>query len=516
MDLICFGERKFKWMMSDSDDTDVLLLIPPDLFLVPSSSESDASSDRMKTNYSSKRTGVISELVEHMQSLESRISAIESKDTSLDATFLNNSLDSQIENNSIAKFRQTLPNKTKLSVSENCSLQNTPVKPRQSLSVPSTPNGNSLPNRINFCQNDINLGNHLFVSTATNVTNANKHDENKHGTLISQSSVVVSSACNVGFPHVNVTSSGGKTYSHPVNCRNTDNIYVKPSVNQLRSMPSTSTLPSTTEQPQSRSKTNIPEMELSEVDELLQEMEATELELSKRINRVSMQHCLKEQNNVLTNDSNDSFKKGYSNIYKNSVNRRLEFKSQDSNECHDVLSVKSNKKSDIFADISLPYCDSFHINETDKMISEFKTWEQNIQTQVSKIGEVEHTDTNSSSIDKSIVKANDVQNKEIVTQQIPLSIDNVNNMNSMNVHNTEVRNMHKKIDASLHDESTQCNTATSIKSTECNVLHLAEPYKSLQQNGNLEHIKQTCDVPLVRNIAHASTNTDFLSRYFLL
>ncbi|XP_003699036.1 spindle pole body component 110 [Apis florea] len=499
-------------MMSDSDDTDVLLLIPPDLFLVPSSSESDASSDRMKTNYSSKRTGVISELVEHMQSLESRISAIESKDTSLDATFLNNSLDSQIENNSIAKFRQTLPNKTKLSVSENCSLQNTPVKPRQSLSVPSTPNGNSLPNRINFCQNDINLGNHLFVSTATNVTNANKHDENKHGTLISQSSVVVSSACNVGFPHVNVTSSGGKTYSHPVNCRNTDNIYVKPSVNQLRSMPSTSTLLSTTEQPQSRSKTNIPEMELSEVDELLQEMEATELELSKRINRVSMQHCLKEQNNVLTNDSNDSFKKGYSNIYKNSVNRRLEFKSQDSNECHDVLSVKSNKKSDIFADISLPYCDSFHINETDKMISEFKTWEQNIQTQVSKIGEVEHTDTNSSSIDKSIVKANDVQNKEIVTQQIPLSIDNVNNMNSMNVHNTEVRNMHKKIDASLHDESTQCNTATSIKNTECNVLHLAEPYKSLQQNGNLEHIKQTCDVPLVRNIAHASTNTDFLLR----
>lgn len=514
MDLICFGERKFKWMMSDSDDTDVLLLIPPDLFLVPSSSESDVSSDRMKTNYSSKKTGVISELVEHMQSLESRISAIESKDTSLDVTFLNNSLDSQIENNSIAKFRQTLP-KTKLSVSENCSLQNTPIKPRQSLSVPSTPNGNSLPNHINFCQNDINLGNHFFVSTATNVTNANKHDENKHGTLISQSSVVVSSACNVGFPHVNVTSSGGKTYSHPVNCRNTDNIYVKPSVNQLRSIPSTSTLPSTTEQPQSSSKTNIPEMELSEVDELLQEMEATELELSKRINRVSMHHCLKEQNNVLTNDSNDNFKKGYSNIYKNSVNRRLEFKSQDSNESHDVLSVKSNKKSEIFADISLPYCDSFHINETDKMISEFKTWEQ---SQVSKIGEVEHTDTNLSSIDKSIAKANDVQNKEI-TQQIPLSIDNVNNMNSMNLHNTEICNVHKKIDTSLHDESTQCNTATSTKSTEYNVLHLPEPYKSLQQqNGNLEHIKQTCDVTnkLVKNIAHASTNTDFLSRYFLL
>ncbi|KAG6802567.1 myosin-2 heavy chain isoform X1 [Apis mellifera caucasica] len=83
----------------------------------------------------------------------------------------------------------------------------------------------------------------------------------------------------------------------------------------------------------------------------------------------------------------------------------------------------------------------------------------------------------------------------------------------MNVHNTEICNMHKKTDASLHDESTQCNTATSTKGTEYNVLHLPEPYKSLQQqNGNLEHIKQTCDAPLVRNIAHASTNTDFLSR----
>lgn len=71
--------------MSDSDDTDVLLLIPPDLFIVPSSESDEDNSSRTKP-------GVVSELIGHLQSLENRVSAIESKDNSLD-TSLNNSLD---------------------------------------------------------------------------------------------------------------------------------------------------------------------------------------------------------------------------------------------------------------------------------------------------------------------------------------------------------------------------------------------------------------------------------------
>ncbi|XP_076757727.1 centriole duplication and spindle assembly protein centrobin [Xylocopa sonorina] len=487
-------------MMSDSDDTDVLLLIPPDLFLVPSSSESDVSSNQAKTDHSSKRTGVISELVGHMQTLESRISAIESKDTSLDATFLNNSLESQVHTNTTAKFKQTLP-KIRFCVSENCSLQNTPVKPRQSLSVPSTPNNHSFSSHINSHHNDIKLGNHLPVSVDTNVINANECDKNKHDLLMPKSSVVVpSAACNVGLPHVTVTSCAGELCSCSVNCcLNRNNTYVKPC---------TSNLPSVSDR--SHSKAIVHEMELSEVDELLQEMEATELELSKRINRVSAHHCLKEQNCMLSSESNDSFRNiSYGSAYKHSSNRRLEFDPQDANR---LLPITSKKKSDIFADISLPYNDSFHMNETDKMISEFKTWEKSMQNQTPKTGDIETALTNLNSIDRSVLKTNDVEKKETVAQQTPLTAENANSMSSVNVHDNQTHSMHKKLDASLHNEPTQCNTTSSTKSVEHNILHLLDPYKMLQQNGHVQYTKPVHDVPLSKSSVHASTNTEFLPR----
>ncbi|KOC69495.1 Centrobin [Habropoda laboriosa] len=501
--------------MSDSDDTDVLLLIPPDLFLVQSSSDSDVSSDRINADYSSKRTGVISEIVEHMQSLENRISAIEFKDTSFDATFLNNSLESQIQNNQPTKFRQTLP-KTRFSISQSSSLQNTPIKPSQSLSVPSTPNSHSLLNHINCHQNDMKLGHDFPATVGTNATNANEH-KNKHDHLMSQSSVVVpSTACNVGFPHVTVTSCEGEFYSYPANyCRSTNNICVKPSFNQLHSMPSTSTLLSTTEQPQLHSKTSVQEMELSEVDELLQEMEATELELSKRINRVSMHHLLMEQNGVLSIQNNSSLKsQDYSNTHKYSINRKLEFEPEDSNQRHDILPIISKKKSSILADISLPYNDSFHMDETDRMISEFKTWEKSVQNLVSKTGEIESTTalTNSNSIEKSDVKANDTQKKETIAQPTSLITDDINSISLNSLHNTQTHPMHKQLNTLLHNGLIQCNTAPPTKNIEHNALHILEPHKISQQTGNVQCVKQVHDVPLVKSIVHASTNTDSFPR----
>ncbi|CAK9813289.1 CNTROB [Anthophora plagiata] len=492
-------------MMSDSDDTDVLLLIPPDLFLVRSSSDSDISSDRLNPN---KRTGVISEIVEHMQSLENRISAIEFKDTSFDATFLNNSLDSQIQSNQLTKFRQTLP-RTRFSINQSSSLQNTPVKPGQSLYVPSTPNDHSLLNHINCHQNDMKSGDDFPVSAATNATNVNEH-KNKHDCLTSQSCVKVpSNACNVGFPHVTVTSCEGEYHSYPADCcRSTNNIYVKPSFDQLHSMPSTSTLLSATERPQLHSKTSVQEMELSEVDELLQEMEATELELSKRINRVSMHQFPKEQNGVLPVQNNNSLKgKDYSNAHKYSISRKLEFEPQDSSQHHDILPIVSRKKSSIFTDISLPYNDSFHTDETDRMISEFKSWEQSVQKLVSKTGETESTTalTNSNGIEKSDVKTNDAQKKEAFT-------DDVNSINSNGVHNTQTHPIHRQLNTLLHNELTQCNTATPTKSIEHSIIHLSEPHRISQQTGNVQYMKQMHDVPLVKSIAHASTNTDSFPR----
>ncbi|XP_017882311.1 centromere protein F-like [Ceratina calcarata] len=485
-------------MMSDSDDTDVLLLIPPDLFLVSSSSESDVSCDQARPGCDSKKAGVISELVGHMQTLESRISAIESKDNSLDATFLNHSLESQIQISSTA--RQTLP-RTRFCVSENCSLQSTPVKPCQSLSVPSTPNGHTLPKRINCRQSDMKLGGNFPMSMGTNATN--ERDRNKHDFLTSKSSVVVPIACNVGFPHV--SSSGRELHSCPVNYnQNANDMYIKHPFNQLRSMPSTSTLLSVTEQPQSISKTSMQEMELSEVDELLQEMEVTELELSKRINRISTHNCLKEQTAVLSNDMGDGLRnKDY--MYKHSINRRLEFEPQKSN--HDISLVASKKKSDAFADISLPYNDSFHMNETDKMISEFKTWQRSMESQASKTGEAD-SPRNLDSTDKSSVKTS--EQKESGTQQTT-SADDVNNIHSVNTHNTQTDPLQKKLNAPSHSESTQYNTTSSTNSVECNT-YLLDPYRILQQNGNMQYVNQAHDSPFTKRMAHASTNTEFLPR----
>ncbi|XP_044583110.1 myosin heavy chain, non-muscle [Cotesia glomerata] len=66
--------------MSESDDTDILLLIPPDLFTVASSQSEESLLNYQQFNNST----VVSEILEHVQALEDRISAIEVKDSSLE------------------------------------------------------------------------------------------------------------------------------------------------------------------------------------------------------------------------------------------------------------------------------------------------------------------------------------------------------------------------------------------------------------------------------------------------
>ncbi|XP_034244811.1 uncharacterized protein LOC117647240 isoform X2 [Thrips palmi] len=63
--------------MSDSDDTDILLLIPPDFFLVDSS---DADSVSHGDNLAGRT--VVNDLISHVNELEDRIAQIEKKDTS--------------------------------------------------------------------------------------------------------------------------------------------------------------------------------------------------------------------------------------------------------------------------------------------------------------------------------------------------------------------------------------------------------------------------------------------------
>lgn len=64
--------------MSDSDDTDILLLIPPDFFIIESSdAESSSFEDR------TVERSVVNDLISHVNELENRISEIEKKDTSV-------------------------------------------------------------------------------------------------------------------------------------------------------------------------------------------------------------------------------------------------------------------------------------------------------------------------------------------------------------------------------------------------------------------------------------------------
>ena len=64
--------------MSDSDDTDILLLIPPDFFVIESS---DAGSPSFEDH--NVERSVVNDLISHVNELENRISEIEKKDPSV-------------------------------------------------------------------------------------------------------------------------------------------------------------------------------------------------------------------------------------------------------------------------------------------------------------------------------------------------------------------------------------------------------------------------------------------------
>lgn len=257
--------------MSESDDTDVLLLIPPDLFVVPSS-DTDDSDCRADIGYN-RRTGVVSEILEHVQSLETRISAIESKDNSLEVSLLNASLDSQLQSHSYPLFGVS-PARAARGKHLSCqlsSLPGTPAKPRYCSSIKSSPgfcrqssysaDKNSDEMRLGWQHQNANSNSNSNVdsyfqrkqedpSTYFPPSNSNRtthRDSASLGRDDRQRSIF--------FDHPVIDSHAGcdEANGKLVGNRRDD-------------------------------KGEFKEMELSEVDELLQEMEATEVELARRIN----------------------------------------------------------------------------------------------------------------------------------------------------------------------------------------------------------------------------------------
>ncbi|XP_032666568.1 serine/threonine-protein kinase dst2 isoform X3 [Odontomachus brunneus] len=471
--------------MSESDDTDVLLLIPPDIFHVPSPDSESSSSDLVRTNCG--KTSVISELVEHMQSLESRISAIESRDNSLDVSALNNSLDSHGAHSGTCHsyYRQTLP-RTKFSVSQGGSLQNSPVKPRQSLSVPATPSGRTSQTCTNSLGNDMRSGRCSLTAsiakpttTTTNTLARAKHDA---VTSFSDSYVVPPSAsCGIGLPHATATSARKESHL------------------SLRSNDYCAS--------QQHTRTRIvQEMELSEVDELLQEMEATELELAKRINSTGgyKYHNEPVQSVSLTRiaDSMDSQEKE-TQLKLSGTNRRLDFQScNKESQSTDVLSAISQKKC-AFPDMSLPYSDSFHLDETDKMISEFKTWEQSVQQSAPRPNgctteSVKNTDHLSNVLSATIV----AKPKEPKLSQSNLCTNETSSAQIQSKSSTMRADPVSRVTESIKLADFVPTKAVQYSNTD----HLLDLYKVSQRNENLHDDKEKYE--LSKNSVHVGTNTD--------
>lgn len=157
--------------MSDSDDTDVLLLIPPDFFLVHTSDSEDSIGPEVWKGYSESHEFeklVVNDLISQVNELETRISIIENKssldlpESAWETSCLDQVFDcSTYQNlNAYQYLRQkdlTLTSQSMLSTQHRFggsygnlrvpqtvnygtnSLHSTPVKQKQAFSLPSTP-----------------------------------------------------------------------------------------------------------------------------------------------------------------------------------------------------------------------------------------------------------------------------------------------------------------------------------------------------------------------------------------
>jgi len=157
--------------MSDSDDTDVLLLIPPDFFLVHTSDSEDSISPEVQERCNEYEKLVVNDLISQVNELENRISVIENKssihlprnvwETSClhqffdGAAYLGFSAYQHLGQNDLTLQPESMSTQHEfggscdnlrtyqgVSCSTN-SLHSTPVKQKQAFSLPSTPSINT-------------------------------------------------------------------------------------------------------------------------------------------------------------------------------------------------------------------------------------------------------------------------------------------------------------------------------------------------------------------------------------
>ncbi|XP_031787798.1 interaptin isoform X2 [Nasonia vitripennis] len=339
-------------MMSDSDDTDVLLLIPPDLFLVPAS-DSDDQSDC--SSYKKNKSGVVSELIDHVQSLETRISAIESKDSP------NNSLNlsRRLSLDSIMSCRQTLP-RTKFSVSQTSNLQKTPTKHPSCLSLPSTPSIRQQLQHTNETLHSTKSSGH-YQSNRSNPNLSNKHDNVK---LFSDPVFPNTSSPNKSYLHV---GNGFLESKEPHSLLTPGTNVCENNVN-ARSFNSYNTLVGRLT---SDSK-SIKNMSLSEVEEFLQEIESNDKELTQT-NGYSNDQQLQEDLDKITEKKSYLTEEDEKNI-RTIMEQKLKFSTNSYSQSREPLHQSDHERRKDMSDLTLPNDNSFSSFDTDKFMTEFKAW----------------------------------------------------------------------------------------------------------------------------------------------
>ncbi|XP_046419287.1 cytadherence high molecular weight protein 2-like isoform X2 [Neodiprion fabricii] len=511
-------------MMSESDDTDVLLLIPPDLFLVPSSDSEDSEFGRQQLGYGLGvgATGVVTELFEQVQSLENRISLIESKDTSLDASFLNCSSEAQLKAGSYSspskQNKLSLRNKSG-SVSQISSLQNTPTKLRQVSSVPTTPSSH----HHHLHHHSTNYTNHFCCDmtsvqfdamNSSNATNAleshstNLIPRNKHNNLtsFSEPSIIQHSSSSdvktTGIPHSFVPSQHRETHTAT---SPKSNASLKPIGKRLH-------------------QRSVKEMELSEVDELLHEMEATEAELAKRIsNRSSYQlrqGDVCHPNSISENDvrfKEVNWDQGFNSA---SPACRLDSNSQ----CTKLSDPHQNLPTAV-TNICMAFDeDSLHLDATDKMIADFKTWRYNCcPTVPQKVEQANnnHKDSMAMSEDlekqtyarsNSLSNANIDVNKKIIGSDQPTIAVNSDNAH---LHASNDRTNSNTAASNLHSDTSKAYTPVHSTHVESGQRQFAQSHRNSYSTGNLlnctnEDIRVFQNVDATHKMGNdAATNTEF-------
>ncbi|XP_026272685.1 centrobin isoform X2 [Frankliniella occidentalis] len=156
--------------MSDSDDTEILLLIPPDFFLV------NSSDDESVSNIDSvvERT-VVNDLISHVNELENRVAQIERKDPS--SLKLNDSA-SSLNSSCSSNFMNTEMNPSSRYLGSNSSLNTSPSRRVARFnSLPPTPSSSSYRSLAQSASPSRTWGrNHISPSKVTSRSNRNLSD----------------------------------------------------------------------------------------------------------------------------------------------------------------------------------------------------------------------------------------------------------------------------------------------------------------------------------------------------